>query len=46
MWSSNASRIKDLNEATHFHIFHSVLTFLDVESEVLDEKMSIFTKQK
>lgn len=46
VWSSNASRIKDLNEATHFHIFHSVLTFLDVESEVLDEKMSIFTKEE
>ena len=44
VWSSNANSIKDLQEATHFHIFHSVLAFLGVESEVFDEKLNIFNK--
>lgn len=46
VWSSHSTGVKDLPEATHFHIFHSVLAFLGVESEVFDEKFNIFTKQK
>ena len=46
VWSSSADNIKNLNKATHFHIFHSILTFLDIESGVIDEKMSIFKKEK
>ena len=42
VWSSRPNAIKDLAEATHFHIFHSVLAFLGVESEIFDEKMNIF----
>lgn len=44
VWSSNANEIKDFAELTHFHIFHSVLAFLGVESEVLDETLNIFNK--
>ena len=44
VWSSSTNRIKDLTEATHFHIFHSVLAFLGVKSEVLDEGLNIFNE--
>lgn len=40
--NSSSFRVKNLSEATHFHIFHSVLDFLGVESEILDKKMSVF----
>ena len=43
VWSSSAN-IKDFAELTHFYIFHSVLAFLDIKSEVFDEKLSIFNK--
>lgn len=42
VWSSRPNALKDLPKATHFHIFHSVLAFLGVESEIFDEKMNIF----
>lgn len=44
VWSSSTNRIKDLTEATHFHIFHSVLAFLGVKSEVFDEGLNIFNE--
>lgn len=44
VWSSNANRIKNLTEATHFHIFHSVLAFLGVKSEVFDKTLNIFSE--
>ena len=34
--------VKDLDEVSHFHIFHSVLAFLGVESAVFDEGLNIF----
>lgn len=43
VWSSRAN-IKDLSEATHFYVFHSVLGFLGVESEIFDEGKNIFKK--
>lgn len=44
VWSSRPNGVKDLAGASHFHIFHSVLGFLGVESEIFDEKMNIFKK--
>ena len=44
VWSSRPNAIKNLQEATHFYIFHSVLAFLGVESEIFDEKLNIFNK--
>lgn len=44
VWSSQANTIKNLPEVTHFYIFHSVLGFLDIQSEVFDERLNIFTK--
>ncbi|MBR5205651.1 MAG: phosphoethanolamine--lipid A transferase EptA [Alistipes sp.] len=32
----------DLEEAGHYHIFHSVLNFLGLESEIYDAEMSVF----
>lgn len=46
VWSSRPHALKDLQEATHFHIFHSVLAFLGVDSEAFDEKLNIFEAQK
>ena len=44
VWSSQSNGIKDFSQLTHFYIFHSVLAFLGVESEVFDEKLNIFGK--
>lgn len=37
--------VRELNEVGHYHVFHSVLSFLGVESEIYDENMNIFQKQ-
>lgn len=43
VWSSDNSKKPKNNEtASQHHIFHSVLDFLDVESPVYDEEMSVF----
>ena len=43
VWSSDKSlRVKPLEDAGHYHIFHSVMHFLGLESEIFDPTMSIF----
>ncbi|MDO4228387.1 MAG: phosphoethanolamine--lipid A transferase EptA [Capnocytophaga sp.] len=43
VWKSEDSKqIKPLNEVTQHHVFHSVLNFLDIESPVYNEELSIF----
>ena len=43
VWRSGSdSKLRSLDKVGHYHIFHSVMDFLDVESEVYDERMSIF----
>ena len=43
VWSSEGSKkIKDNKEYSQHNIFHSVLKFLDIDSPVYDETMSIF----
>lgn len=43
VWCSDKTQgIKDYKETGHYHVFHSVLRFLDVDSPVYDEKMNIF----
>ncbi len=43
VWSSeNSKKTKNQETASQHHIFHSVLDFLDVESPVYDEEMSVF----
>ena len=43
VWSSDKKlSIKNLNEVGQYHVFHSILRFLDVESPIYDEKMNIF----
>ena len=42
VWSSEANKIKNLQELSHFYVFHSVLAFLGVKSEVFDENLNLF----
>ena len=43
VWSSDKTLgVKDIKEVGQYHIFHSILRFLDVESPIYDEKMNIF----
>lgn len=43
VWNSDAEQaIKPLDKVGHYHVFHSVLNFLDVESPVYDESRNIF----
>ncbi|MFK8284766.1 phosphoethanolamine--lipid A transferase EptA [Capnocytophaga canis] len=43
VWKSADSKsIKSLKDVTQHHVFHSVLKFLDVESPIYNEELSIF----
>ena len=43
VWSSDKNqRIKKLEEVGQYHVFHSVLNFLNIDSPIYDEKMNIF----
>ena len=43
VWQSNNSRpLKELDEVGHYHIFHSVMDYLDMESEFYNEEFSVF----
>jgi lipid A ethanolaminephosphotransferase len=43
VWQSAESReLKELNEVGHHHIFHSVMDYLDLRSDIFDEEKSIF----
>ena len=43
VWSSDKTLgVKEIKEVGQYHIFHSILRFLDVESPIYDEKMNIF----
>ena len=43
VWTSTGSKtLKSNDELTQYHVFHSVLDFLGVQTPIYDEKMSIF----
>lgn len=43
VWQDATSRpLKELDEVGHYHIFHSVMDWLDMESEFYNEEMSVF----
>ena len=43
VWSSDKNqKIKKLEEVGQYHVFHSVLNFLDIDSPIYDEEMNIF----
>jgi lipid A ethanolaminephosphotransferase len=43
VWQSdNNHKLKAVEEVGHYHIFHSVMDFLDLRSEIYDEEKSIF----
>lgn len=42
VWTSDGSKIKTIDEAGQYHIFHSTMDFLSIDSPVYDSQMSIF----
>ena len=40
--SDNSRQLKANKELTQYHVFHSVLNFLSIESPIYDEEMNIF----
>lgn len=43
VWDSDEdTQIKDLESAGHYHVFHSILDFMGIESPVFDESKNIF----
>ena len=43
VWQSdNGHKLKVISEVGHYHIFHSVMDYLDLRSEIYDEEKSIF----
>jgi lipid A ethanolaminephosphotransferase len=43
VWQSHEGReLKSLEEVGHHHIFHSVMDYLDMRSDIYDEEKSIF----
>ena len=43
VWTSDPSlRLKDLDEVTQHHVFHTVLKFFQVKSPIFDDNFSIF----
>lgn len=42
VWTSDGSKIKAIDEAGQYHIFHSTMDFLSIDSPVYDSHMSIF----
>ena len=43
VWSSDKQlKVKELESAGHYNIFHSVLDFLDIDSPIYDPQMTIF----
>ncbi len=43
VWTSEgAQTIKPLEKVGHYHVFHSVLNFLNIASPIYDEQMNIF----
>jgi lipid A ethanolaminephosphotransferase len=42
VWTTESSRLKDLDKVGQHHVFHSVLDFFGVESPVFDESLSVF----
>jgi lipid A ethanolaminephosphotransferase len=42
VWTDDSRELKNLEEVGHYHIFHSVMDFLDVRSDFYNEVFSIF----
>ncbi len=45
VWTSDRSMpVNEAEEASHYHVFHSVMSFLGVESPIYDEALDIFAQ--
>ena len=47
IWKSdNSLNIKKMEETSQYHIFHSILNFLDIETPIYNEELNIFEHTK
>ena len=42
VWTSDKTPVKDLEKVGQYHVFHSVLDFLGIESPIFNEELNIF----
>ena len=42
VWNGSSRKLKDIEEAGHYHVFHSVMDFLDMRSDFYNEEYSVF----
>ena len=42
VWTDDSRKLKNLEEVGHYHIFHSVMDFLDMRSDFYNEEYSLF----
>lgn len=42
VWTDDSRELKNLEEVGHYHIFHSVMDFLDMRSDFYNEEYSVF----
>lgn len=42
VWNGSNRKLKDIEEVGHYHVFHSVMDFLDMRSDFYNEEFSIF----
>ena len=44
-WTSDPdTKVKKLEKVGHYHVFHSVLNFLGIDSPIYEEDLNVFTK--
>ena len=42
VWNGSDRKLKNIDEVGHYHVFHSVMDFLDMRSDFYNEEFSIF----
>ena len=42
VWTTDNSAVKDLEKVGQYHVFHSILDFLGIESPIFNEELNIF----
>jgi lipid A ethanolaminephosphotransferase len=42
VWTDDSRELKNLDEVGHYHVFHSVMDFLDMRSDFYNEEYSVF----
>lgn len=46
-WTTDPkTKVKEVEKAGHYHVFHSILNFLSIESPIYEEELNIFIKEE